>query len=729
MVTDVKSKKISIQKNVLRTFFATSLALLALFIGEGAQAQSSVTVTLSPGSPGAAIPDDYIGLSYETGSINGGNYFRPTNQPLLQVFNTLGIKSLRFGGNTSDSGTLPSNADLDNLFGFARTEGIPVIYTLRLKTFSPGAAAATAGFLWGKYRSSITCFSIGNEPDLYLGSYATYASEASSYMSSVEAAASGAKFCIPDTSRHNTSWVGQAANQFGTAKLAHVTHHVYPGGSGATTCCAAARDILLGTAIFGEYMSQYSGSVPTAFGDGLSLRLSETNSFVHGGAPNASNTFAAALWGLDYMYWWTTQQDMLGGVNFHTGDSVASGPPNYAVFLSTAGGYSMHPLGYGIKAFDLGGHGRVVHATLNNPAGVDLTAYGVLAADNSLWVTVINKSHDASATTVNLTIQSGGSYTQAAKWVLQAPNNDVAQTTGVTLGGAGINTDGTWNGTSTPVTISGGNVSLTMPPATAVVVQLQQGGVTVVQPPTNLIATQISSTQINLTWTASTTSGVTYNLYRSTMPGFPPSPANRIASGLINTNFSDTGLQANTTYCYLATAENGSAVESSPSNQACAGGPPPPQGVSINAGGPAVAPFIADTDFTGGVTINHANTINLNGQPNPAPTAVYQTARVTTTQGAGTTFTYKIPGFSPGSSHTVRLHFCETFWTAAGHRVFNVSINSTEVLSNFDIFATAGGQNRALIEQFPATADGAGNITIVFTTVTDKALISGIEIL
>src|SRR5260370_8878026 len=105
MVTDMKSKKISIQKNVLRTFFAASLALLALSIGEGAQAQSSVAVTLSPGSPGAAIPDDYIGLSYETGSINGGNYFRPTNQPLIQVFTTLGIKSLAFGENTPHSGT------------------------------------------------------------------------------------------------------------------------------------------------------------------------------------------------------------------------------------------------------------------------------------------------------------------------------------------------------------------------------------------------------------------------------------------------------------------------------------------------------------------------------------------------------------------------------------------------------------------------------------------------
>ena len=80
------------------------------------------------------------------------------------------------------------------------------------------------------------------------------------------------------------------------------------------------------------------------------------------------------------------------------------------------------------------------------------------------------------------------------------------------------------------------------------------------------------------------------------------------------------------------------------------------------------------------------------------------------------------------SSHTVRLHFCETFWTAAGDRVFNVSINGTQVLTNFDIFATAGGQNIANIQQFTENANASGQYVLVFTTDTDKALISGIEI-
>jgi len=150
--------------------------------------------------------------------------------------------------------------------------------------------------------------------------------------------------------------------------------------------------------------------------------------------------------------------------------------------------------------------------------------------------------------------------------------------------------------------------------------------------------------------------------------------------------------------------------------------------IDINSGGPAVSPFVADADFSGGATINHANTIDLSGATNPAPMAVYQTARVTATTGAGTTFSYTIPGLTAGSSHTVRLHFAETFWTAAGQRVFNVSINGTQVLANFDIFATAGAMNKAVIRQFTATANGSGQISLVFTTVTDKALISGIEV-
>ena len=239
--------------------------------------------------------------------------------------------------------------------------------------------------------------------------------------------------------------------------------------------------------------------------------------------------------------------------------------------------------------------------------------------------------------------------------------------------------------------------------------------------PGGLSATAVSSSQINLSWTASSSScAVTYNVFRSTTSGFTPGSGNQVASGVNGTSFSNTGLAASTTYFYVVEGSN-SGGTSGPSNQASATTQAASGIVQINSGGPAVSPFIADVDFTGGSTINHANTINVSGVTNPAPAAVYQTARIGN-------FSYTIPGFTAGSSHTVRLHFAETFWTSAGSRIFNVSINGTQVLTNFDIFAAAGAQNKAIIEQFTANANSSGQYVIQFTTVKDNSLVSGIEV-
>src|SRR6202021_349646 len=81
-----------------------------------------------------------------------------------------------------------------------------------------------------------------------------------------------------------------------------------------------------------------------------------------------------------------------------------------------------------------------------------------------------------------------------------------------------------------------------------------------------------------------------------------------------------------------------------------------------------------------------------------------------------------------GASYTGRLDFAEEYWTAAGSRTFNVLINGTQVLTNFDIFATAGGEYIAVIEPFTATASSTGTVTIQFVTVKDNAQVNGIEV-
>jgi hypothetical protein len=150
--------------------------------------------------------------------------------------------------------------------------------------------------------------------------------------------------------------------------------------------------------------------------------------------------------------------------------------------------------------------------------------------------------------------------------------------------------------------------------------------------------------------------------------------------------------------------------------------PPPPGGYQVNAGGPAVSPFAADEDFTGGATAATSHAIDTSGVTNPAPQAVYQTNRYGNS-------TYTFPGLTAGANYTVRLHFAEEYWTTAGSRVFNAIINGQQVLTNFDILATAGAEYKAVVEQFTATADSTGKITIQFVTVKDNAQVNGIEIL
>jgi hypothetical protein len=244
--------------------------------------------------------------------------------------------------------------------------------------------------------------------------------------------------------------------------------------------------------------------------------------------------------------------------------------------------------------------------------------------------------------------------------------------------------------------------------------------------PSGLSATAVSGGQINLNWTASTApSGCTvgyYNVFRSTTAGFTPSSSNQIVSGVTATSYNDITASCNTTYHYAVEAvdsasSSGASAQATATTSAC----PTSTNVQINCGGGAVSPFVADVDFSGGGTINHANTIDLTAVTNPAPMQVYQTARTGNV-------TYTISGFTAGSTHTVRLHFAETFFTTAGSRTFNVSINGTQVLTNFDIFAAAGASNKAVIKQFTENASSTGAFSITFTSVVNTAIISGIEV-
>jgi hypothetical protein len=255
--------------------------------------------------------------------------------------------------------------------------------------------------------------------------------------------------------------------------------------------------------------------------------------------------------------------------------------------------------------------------------------------------------------------------------------------------------------------------------------------------PTGLTATAQSSSAIGLTWTAPTPpancSISSYSVYGSTTSGFTPSSSNLLSSTVTGTSYTNTGLAASTTYYYVVEATD-LFGKSAASTQASATTKPTGSGgdfIAINFEGPAEsnsgggdASFVADVDFSGGgasTPTTHAISTTAAGA-NAAPMAVYQTQR-------DGTFTYTIPGMVAGSQHTVLLHFAEIYFTAAGDREFNVAINGTNVLTNFDVYAAAGGEYIAVVKTFTATANSSGQIVVAFTSgAVNQPSAAGLEI-
>ena len=445
------------------------LTAVVLCLGEIAAPLSTsrasvlVGVTIDPQTPGAEIPADFLGLSFEMQRVladtNGNHYFSAENKNLITTFKTLGIKNLRVGGNTADRPTLPvpSEADVDNLFAFARAADLQVIYTIRLNHGEMAAAVKMANYISQHYKNQLDCFAIGNEPNVFSTNYDVYITEWKRFAAAITAPTNSpdAKFCGPSVSPGHEKWSARFADDLASSGLLKfISQHDYPGGDARkfTNSPAAAREKILSPAMAEHYAQLANNFVPAVISNGLAFRFEEANSLYDGGALDASDTFASALWALNYQWWWANHG--MSGINFHTGDKVAARDENkpcrYATFWTATNGYNIHPIGYAEKMFSIGSHGKIVPIKIlpNGNTNLNLAAYAVLGDDKNFYVTLINQSHGTTAT--NLSVQIGAKeiegYTKGEILRLTAPNGDVTSKTGVTLGGAEITDDANWNG-------------------------------------------------------------------------------------------------------------------------------------------------------------------------------------------------------------------------------------------------------------------------------------------
>lgn len=433
-----------------------------------AAASTPVTLIVS-NSIGVAIPDDFIGLSFETSIVSAGPnkiprdkpfyLFSPTNQSLIAIFKNLGIKNLRVGGGTVDTPRhpIPGPAEADQLFGFAKAAGIKVIFSFRLLNGNPASAPPIAAYIWERYRPQLEYFAIGNEPDWRsyhhsdprITNYPSYLADWRHFATSIRAAVPDAPFAGPDTGSdypvfraadtdfEGESWTRRFADdEKNSGMISEILQHDYVGQLAKGVSAPQAIDAMLSRDWDEtEYPALYHHVLAPVAADSLPFRITEANDRV-GGVDGASNAFASALWALDYMHWWAAHG--CAGVNFHNNEWLKTD----TIFLGTNGAWHLNPKAYGIKAFALGSHGTVMAMHISNPAAINLTAYAVRDVV-SLSVTIINKEHDATARKATVTLSPGPDWKHAAVVFLKGRPE---KKTGATLGGAAIGNDGSWNG-------------------------------------------------------------------------------------------------------------------------------------------------------------------------------------------------------------------------------------------------------------------------------------------
>jgi C1A family cysteine protease len=176
----------------------------------------------------------------------------------------------------------------------------------------------------------------------------------------------------------------------------------------------------------------------------------------------------------------------------------------------------------------------------------------------------------------------------------------------------------------------------------------------------------------------------------------------------------DTTKLSNGSHTFIAIATDSSNQTSQSTLTLTVQNSAPPAAIYINAGGPTVSysgtSWAADSSY---VSSSFKTSKTSLSTINP----IYQTERTGN-------MTYNIA--VPNGTYLVTLKFIENDYKATKHRIFNVSINGSPVISKLDLYATAGART-PYDRTFAVTATNK-QISIVFGSLAGAPTISGIQI-
>lgn len=395
-----------------------------------ATAHSSPSLTIGALQPHSKIPDEFVGLSYESAQLANPDFFCAKNRALVRIFRDLAPRgNLRLGGGSSEyttysdevppgpppfevfgpdtsktvkKGTITSSLALRNLRDFLEATNWSCLYGLNLGQGTVENAVREATAVYKILGPQLLAFQIGNEPDSFRRRFRAetygpedFLAEWNHFHTAILAAVPQAKFAGPDISNklpYLTAFTEEAPKHPDVILL---TSHYYAMGPASSS--DATLQNLLSLDPRSATLKRRDLHIITEAQQAAHLpyRMSEGNSCWDGGKPGISDTFASALWCACYML----QSAVRGwtGVNLHGGGNGYYTP----IAGAPSTGFTRRPEYFGMRFAQHFVGAEVVAATLDN-ANPLVEAF-VFERSGKLQLALINKT----GTTFTITLPAG----------------------------------------------------------------------------------------------------------------------------------------------------------------------------------------------------------------------------------------------------------------------------------------------------------------------------------
>jgi hypothetical protein len=463
---------------LLRLSLATALTALLLTSSTppAGAVSAPVPLTVRSGPPGARLSAGFVGLGVVAKAL-ARNQFAHTN--LADYLRLLGRHgTLRIGGNrvnsfwTSSGQRAPAwsqgeitPTDLRALAASLRGTGWTVILGVPLLHTAPSRSANEARYAKRILGPMLRGIEVGNEPNLYGISEPSYFVRFERAVRALHAAVPGVPVAGPGTGRTGLTWTSTfARDEAAHPDIQLLTAHEYP-----LSICGHRHPTIAQLLSTGSELREVAvarSAVSAARELGVPAGIDETNSVICWGAPGVSNTYASALWILDYGLLLAQH-----GVAFANFQMRVHGCKPYLPLCTRAHRTQLfaRPELYGLLALRQMGTGRFLRVA--DPDPVHLRAFAVQNGSGAMSIALDNVGP---AVTVRVRMPGQPVAGTARETLLRTTSpRGLAATGRISLGQRRVGGDGRLRAPiSTPVAVSGSSFTARLPAHTAAIVKV-----------------------------------------------------------------------------------------------------------------------------------------------------------------------------------------------------------------------------------------------------------------